>query len=130
MEEKVISEYIRLVQERAAPYEVDLNSQPHFWEAVKILCMDKEADISSLLLEGDKTDPLCVVVKTFGEIPVYFGINHYSSYGAHSAIELSHLIANEITEWDSMSLDEIKLMLYKKFYIDLKKVYGKLLRLL
>lgn len=119
MEKELASRYIRLIKQKAAPYCIDERKQPNFWEAVLVLCQDINADISSLLKGNPNEDQYCV---TFVKGATSFGVNHYSDYSAHTVMELVHKIADEIVAWDSMSLDDIKLMLLSINYVELKKV--------
>ena len=119
MEKELALRYIRLIKQKANPYCIDEKEQPNFWEAVLELCQNGNADISSLLKGNPNEDQYCV---TFVDSSVHYGVNHFSDYSAHTVIELVYKIVDEIINWDSMSLDDIKLMLLSINYVELKRV--------
>ena len=90
-------------------YPISEEKQPHFWDAVILLCEDINADVSSLINENQ---PMCYY--THGE---YFSI--YSTkidLKVDSLNQLAHIIASEIIEADSMPIEKADVfVLQKKF---------------
>jgi len=111
MEKQLILRYISSIQKKALPYIIDEKKQPHFWDAVILLCEDATKNISPMLQE----DPYCIILSNCTSEGCHLSVNHYSNYNANSVKELAEKIAKEITKWDSLSLDDIKLMLFDKF---------------
>ena len=120
MEKELALRYIRLIKQKATPYYIDERKQPNFWEAVLTLCQDSNADISSLLKGNPNEDQHCVTFIDSSSTSCY-GVNHFSDYSANTVMELVHKIVDEIIGWDSMSLDDIKLMLLSINYVELKR---------
>ena len=76
-----------------ARYPIDEEKQPLFWEAVKLLAVDIEADVSKYI---DENENYCV--KTTSDN--FFHISNLEP-GIRSTVELAKKIANEIREVES-----------------------------
>ncbi len=126
MEKELALKYVRLIKQKATPCWIDEREQPNFWEAVVALCQDSNADISSLLKGNPNENQYCVRYLDGINSEFLYGVGHFSDYGAHTVIELVHQIVDEIISWDTMSLDDIKLMLLSINYVELKKAREKL----
>lgn len=110
MEKQLALQYISFIQQKALPYTIDEKKQPHFWEAVALLCEDNTKDITSMLQE----DPYCIILSdsTLSKEYLSLSVNHYANYNAQSVKDLAYKIAEEITKWNALSIDDMKLMLY------------------
>lgn len=86
-------------------YRVAESKQPDFWKAVKILCNDINADISSLI---DEEKEFCASTK--------MGYRHVSclDQNAKTVTDLARIIAKKIIEEESKEVRPVDLFLLNK----------------
>ena len=87
-------------------YPISTQIQPHFWEAVALLCEDMDADVSSLI---DETNLWCYC-KGGG----YSILNQSLNLNVTTLNELAHKIASEIIEVDSIPIERVDVFLLQK----------------
>ena len=88
---KVAERYIDVYYR--ARYPIDEEKQPLFWEAVKLLTVDLQTDISEYINENEN-----YCIKTDSEHAYYIG---NLGAGVRSIMDLARKIANEIREAES-----------------------------
>lgn len=90
-------------------YPISTQIQPHFWEAVALLCEDMDTDVSSLINENN---PWCLERRKRGTL-VHF--SHLKSNCKEKTLnELAHTIASEIIEVDSFPVERVDVFLLQK----------------
>ena len=93
-------------------YRVAESKQPNFWKAVKILCNDINADISSLI---DEEKDFCVSTK--------MGYRHvsYLDQNVNTVTDLAKIIAKKIIEEESKEVRPVDLFLLNKKMEDIER---------
>ena len=82
-------------------YPISKKVQPHFWEAVILLCEDMDADVSSLI---DETNLWCYCTRSGGFCNI---LNQSLNLNVTTLNELAHKIASEIIETDSIPIKNV-----------------------
>lgn len=86
-------------------YHVAESRQPKFWKAVKVLCNDINADVSSLI---DEEKDFCISTK--------MGYRHVTclDQNAKTVTDLARIIAKKINEVESKEVRPVDLFLLNK----------------
>ena len=82
-------------------YPISKKVQPHFWEAVILLCEDMNADVSSLI---DETNLWCYYTRSGGFCNI---LNQNLNLNVTTLNELAHKIASEIIETESIPIKNV-----------------------
>ena len=93
-------------------YRVAESKQPNFWKAVKILCNDINADVSSLI---DEEKDFCASTK--------MGYRHvsYLDQSVNTVTDLAKIIAKKIIEEESKEVRPVDLFLLNKKMEDIER---------
>ena len=92
-------EYIEGYYKPLWKYEVDEKTQPHFWEAVIVLCSDINADVSNYVIRNDRF--FDVILKSRASWETYRVADRMSKHNVHTVEELAKYFAEQIIESES-----------------------------
>lgn len=117
IKESVVDRYINEYYKEKI--NIDREEQPNFWEAVKKLCLDPNADVTNLIISNENSE-YCLYSYDYS--------NHKYSYhiskavkGAKNVLEAAKIIATEIINNENRKDVNVSLFLLEKRIEELEK---------